>query len=1040
MQKTPKVIGYFLPLLLAVGVCGLRAAEEPGEAPMPKKVTFNAHIRPILSEKCFACHGFDAKTREAGLRLDTREGALTPTKESDRAALVPGKPKESHLIERISSKDPDKLMPPEKFHKVVTAREIALLTEWIRSGAEYQEHWAYTALQKPAVPAPAGLQPIDAFVRDHLNEKGLKPSPEADAKSLIRRLTLDLTGLPPTPEESAEFVAAVAKDRPAAMKAAVERLLASPRYGERMAVPWLDAVRFADTVGFHGDQNQHIFPYRDYVIAAFNDNKRFDAFTREQLAGDLLPDPTPEQLIASGFNRLNMMTREGGAQPQEYMAKYAASRVRAIGTAWLGQTTGCAECHDHKFDPIKARDFYALGAFFDDLRQWGVYTTYGYTPNPDLAGFTNDSPFPPELLVQPKSLALRISQLQADALQLVPASHQVPADWERAVAAQLAVAPDGWLAAKPLTAEGKNQTPTEIRSDHLVVFTGPARKDESLTLAVEPQLGFTTALQLEIQPVEQNAGKVGRGPQGGFTVKPTFSLKRGDKISPLAISWKQANRFLSKKYVSGEPPLELEEVWRSGAAVFAQPGDDNLQPHHAVFQLKEPVTFEAGDQLVVTLVSDDLGSARIATTPFAEPVPGMPAAPAGLAEALATAAAQRSLVQQTIVRGSHGLAHLPEAQLPQWKVLRNSIRECRAGFAFSMVSQALPAEKMRVTRVLPRGNWQSEDGEIVAPAAPHFLPQIKVADGQRATRLDLANWLTSKENPLTARHFVNRLWKQFFGAGLSNVLDDLGSQGEWPSHPELLDWLAAEFRDSGWDVKHMVRLIVSSETYQQAAANRPELLQVDPQNRLLASQSPRRLDAEFIRDNALAIAGLLDTRLLGGPSVRPFQPNDYYTAIQFPDRQYVVQQDDQRYRRGLYMHWQRTFLHPMLAAFDAPAREECAADRLQSNSPQQALTLLNDPNFYEAAGALAARLLELPEKSAEGRIRVAFQRALARDPSAEESAGLVKFLETSTTFFRANPTDAEKAAAGVPGDKAEAAAMVQLARVILNLHETITRY
>jgi hypothetical protein len=270
---------------------------------------------------------------------------------------------------------------------------------------------------------------------------------------------------------------------------------------------------------------------------------------------------------------------------------------------------------------------------------------------------------------------------------------------------------------------------------------------------------------------------------------------------------------------------------------------------------------------------------------------------------------------------------------------------------------------------------------------------------------------------------VNRLWKQFFGAGLSNVLDDLGSQGEWPSHPELLDWLAAEFRDSGWDVKHMVRLIVSSETYQQAAANRPELQAVDPQNRLLASQSPRRLDAEFIRDNALAIGGLLDTRLLGGPSVRPFQPNDYYTAIQFPGRQYVVQQDDQRYRRGLYMHWQRTFLHPMLAAFDA-----------------QALTLLNDPNFYEAAGALAARLLDLPDKSAEGRIRVAFQRALARDPSAEEAAGLVKFLETSTTFFRANPVDADKAAAGVPGDKAEAAAMVQLARVILNLHETITRY
>jgi len=1039
MPTLTSLILLLLPLSLAAAGA-VAAAEGVAEEPLPKKVTFNAHIRPILSEKCFACHGFDEKTREAGLRLDTREGALSPTKESNRAALVPGKPEESHLIERIRSKDADRVMPPEKFHKVVTAREIALLSEWIRGGAEYQEHWAYTALQRPAVPARAGVEAIDAFVRKHLEEKNLKPSGAADAQSLIRRLTLDLTGLPPTPEESAEFVAAVAKDRPAAVEAAVERLLGSPRYGERMAVPWLDAVRFADTVGFHGDQNQHIFPYRDYVIAAFNANKRFDAFTREQLAGDLMPNATPEQLIASGFNRLNMMTREGGAQPQEYMAKYAASRVRAIGTAWLGQTTGCAECHDHKFDPIKTKDFYALGAFFDDLRQWGVYTTYGYTPNPDLAGFNNDSPFPPELLVQPESLAVRISQLQADALQLVPASHQVPVEWERTVAAQLAAAPDGWLPAKPLTAVGKNQTPAEIRSDDLVVFTGPARKDESLAVEVEPQAGFTTALQLQVQPVEQNGGKVGRGGKGGFTVKPTFALKRGDKITPLAISWKQADRFLGKNYRSGEPPLALEDVWQSGTAVFLQPGDDNLHAHHAVFLLKEPLMIEAGDRIVATLDSADLGSAKISTTPFAEPVPGKPAAPAGLADALATAAGQRSAVQQAIVRGSHGLAHLPEAQLPQWKILRNSIRECRAGYAFSMISQALPEEKIRVTRVLPRGNWQSEDGEIVAPAAPHFLPQIKLADGQRATRMDLANWLTSKENPLTARHFVNRLWKQFFGSGLSNVLDDLGSQGEWPSHPDLLDWLAAEFRDSGWDVKHIVRLIVSSETYQQAAAMRPDLQAVDPQNRLLASQSPRRLDAEFIRDNALAIAGLLDTRLLGGPSVRPFQPNDYYTAIQFPDRQYIVQQDDQRYRRGLYMHWQRTFLHPMLAAFDAPAREECAADRLQSNSPQQALTLLNDPNFYEAAGALATRLLELPEKSAEGRIRVAFQRALARDPSAEEAAGLVKFLETSTGFFRANPVDADKAAAGVPGDKAEAAAMVQLARVILNLHETITRY
>lgn len=1022
--------------LMAVWLVAARGAAAPAAREQAEKIGFNAQVRPILAEKCFACHGFDAKKREAGLRLDTREGALARSVDSGRAAIVPGRPEASEMLARITSSDPDQRMPPPEAHKEVSASELATLREWIRQGAEYEEHWAYTPIRRPAVPRVAGAsQPIDAFVRQRLAAENLTPSAPADARTLIRRMALDLTGLPPTAAETEEFVAAAGKDRQTAVSALIERLLASPHYGERMAVPWLDAVRFADTVGYHGDQNQDIFPYRDYVIGAFNANKRFDQFTREQLAGDLLANPTAEQLVASGFNRLNMMTREGGAQPKEYLARYAASRVRAIGTAWLGQTTGCAECHDHKFDPITTRDFYSLAAFFDDLRQWGVYTDYGYTPNPDLRGFSNDHPFPPQLLMQPASLRARLAQLRGDALALVPASHVAPAGWQQSAREFLAVAPDGWAPAKPVGVTGGKQTVATPRTDGVVVFTGTPGKEETLTVELAPQGTAVTALQLEVLPVDEHGGNVGRGRAGGFSVRATFALKRGESLKPLEIGWRQADRFLPQKYSNGAAPLMLGDVWQSGTATFVQPGDDNRQPHHAVFLLKAPLAIETGDRIVATLVTSDLGSMRLATTLFAEPVPGMAAAPDGLAKALATS--NPSPAEQQLVRASHALANLPESQVPGWRQLRTSIRECRAGYALTMISQPLPEKQWHVTRVLPRGNWQDESGEIVAPAVPHFLPQLATG-GRRASRLDLANWLTSNDNPLTARHFVNRLWKQFFGSGLSNVLDDLGSQGEWPSHPELLDWLAAEFRDSGWDVKHMVRLIVSSQTYQQECSRRAEVSERDPQNRLLASQAPRRLDAEFVRDNALAISGLLDTRLTGGPSVRPPQPADYYSALQFPSRDYIANDDDQRYRRGVYMHWQRTFLHPMLAAFDAPSREECAADRLLSNSPQQALTLLNDPNFYEAAQAFAQSLLAIDGD--EARITTAYQRALARQPTPRELAQLREFLATTRKFFNENQDDARKAAGKIPGASAEAAAMVQFARVILNLHETITRY
>lgn len=1003
-------------------------------APLPDEVTFNAYVRPILSENCFACHGFDAKHREAELRLDMPEGATATTTDSGKPALIPGKPEESEMIKRILSSDSDEIMPPPKFHKTLTKEQIAILSKWIEQGAEYEEHWAYTAIEKPPVPEGFDVKnPIDAFVREKLSARGIDASKPADTRHLIRRLSLDLVGLPPTPREVAHFEKSFAENRTQAIEELINRLLASPAYGERMAVPWLDAVRFADTVGYHGDQNQHIFPYRDYVVDSFNANKPFDTFTREQLAGDLFPSPTTEQLVASGFNRLNMVTREGGAQPDEYLAKYTADRVRAIGGAWLGQTTGCAECHDHKFDPITARDFYSLGAFFSDLQQWGVYTDYGYTPNPDLKGFNNNYPFPPELLLKPKSLTARLEKLRHESLNLAPSDHTVPAAWIETTKAYIGSHPDGWATASVVDVTSIKKTAAELSDELFAVFSAPPVEGDQLKIEVSPEIGMVTALQLEIQPTHN--GNVGRSKKGGFSVETKFSLKRGDKITPIEFSWQQADRQLATGYQSGRIAPKLPDIWRSGTGTFIHPGDDNHHPHHAVFILKTPIELLPGDRIIADLKSSDIASARIRTTCFAEPIPGQAAAIPQLVAAIS--AVNPSNEQFTLIRGAHALITAPE-KLPNWDVLRNSIRECRSGYSFTMISQSLPEEKRSTSRVLPRGNWQDETGDIVTPATLHFLPQHPDAGKRQLTRLDLADWIVSDENPLTARHFVNRLWKQFFGSGISNILDDLGSQGEWPSHPELLDWLAAEFRDSGWNVNHMVRLITTSETYQQAAAVRPELLETDPANRLLAQQSARRLDAEFVRDNALAIAGLLETDLLGGPSIKPPQPEGYYGPIQFPDRKYIADLDDQRHRRSLYMHWQRTFLHPMLAAFDAPAREECAADRLQSNSPQQALTLLNDPNFHEAAKALATRLLAIEDE--QERINHAFELALTRKPSADESSGISKFLSKQRTHYQGKPDDAKMLSSGLAGDPIEAAATVQLARVILNLHETITRY
>lgn len=1019
-------------------------ASDSKDLKIPEVVTFNAHIRPIFSNTCFACHGFDAKTREADLRLDTPEGAYAKLKDSDGFAIVPGKPDESAVLKRIFSDDPEDVMPPKDFHKDLTDSQKALVRAWIEQGAKYEQHWAFSPVVRATVPEEIAGDPIDAFIEESLENSGIKPSPEADKATLLRRLSLDLTGLPPSVAEQDEFLA---DQSPAAYSKQVERLLGSPSYGERMAVPWLDVVRFSDTVGYHGDQNVRVFPYRDYVIDAFNSNKPFDRFTIEQLAGDLLPDATDEQRIATGFLRLNLMTREGGAQPGEYLAKSMGDRVRAVGAAWLGLTTGCAECHDHKFDPLTTRDYYSLGAFFADVRQWGVYADYNYTPNPEIPGANNDWPFPPEIHAKNRAVEQRLAQLRDRSVELLDPvkTEKDEADflaWKDRVAGFLTVNPGGWQPLVPVDVASSKGTPHETLEDHGVIFSGPTQKDDVLTLGF-PLPGISIrSIRIEVLPDAKNSGKVGRQGNGKFAVTPSFSIGS----TPLPIAWSQADRRTPHKYSNGDSGPLLEAEWRSAPAVWEEPQNAASLPHHVIYHLAEPLPAEAGRVLKVSLTSADIGKVRISVTPFGDAVPGEEsAARKELAAAFSNTSSEESRRE---ISAAWVLGITADKDLPaEYRKLRESIIGCRSGYAHSVVAQAVPGEKIPTTHVLPRGNWMAPAGKV-EPAVPEFLAHASLENnGQRLTRLDLAEWLVAEENPLVARHFVNRLWKQFFGKGLSNVLDDLGNQGEWPSHPQLLDWLAVEFRESGWDVKHMVRLMVTSRTYRQQSAIREDVAAKDPDNRLLGEQSARRLDAEFIRDNALAIAGLLENGITGGPSAKPYQPAGYYQNLNFPERDYHASTGDDQYRRGLYMHWQRTFMHPMLAGFDAPSREECTADRFQSNSPQQALTLLNDPSFVEAARGFALRIRrEKPEADEAGKISHAVRTALSREAKAEELASLGKFLSEQRDFYQSKPEDAKaflKTGLSDPGageEPADLAAWTQVCRVILNLHETITRY
>ncbi len=1035
-------------------------AAPPQTAVGKKTVQFNRDVRPILSDNCFYCHGPDKNHRQANLRLDVREAVLA------RQIVVPGKPKDSKLLSRVFTNDSDELMPPPSAHKTLSSAQKQTLKTWIAEGAEYEPHWAYIAPKRPVVPSIsivgfARRNAVDAFVQAKLAEKRIKPSPEADKRTLLRRVFLDLTGLPPTQADVAAFLADTS---PTAYEKVVDKLLASPHYGERMATPWLDLVRYADTVGFHGDQNQNAWAYRDYVVDAFNKNKPFDVFTVEQIAGDLLPNATLEQKTGTAFARLTMMTREGGAQDKEYLAKYAADRVRTVSIAWLGATMGCAECHDHKFDPFSQRDFYAMAAYFGDVQQWGVYADYGYT-SPELRGFNNESPFPPEITVQSRYLMERIKSQQAKlthlALETAPlcktGASQATAfeDWRVNAAMFLTAHPDGWETfATPSAVGMANPAPAPKAGDKPALpmpaptvavapngdvrFTNAAPGNVQITVA--PTMPTLTALRVQVVPNAGASGTIFRaGADSALLTLSATVTRQNAPDKPEAIAFRYASAdFAEPRYSNGSTFLGVHRGWRLSR-------DSAQAMQTSVWLPDKPLTLALGDKITLTLPNSGMATVRVSASPFAPASPDSQTIDPALRAALKNpASATNSPVALRACLLSTGW---DAPRFAQAKAIESEIENCRNGKTPVLTTVSV---KPAVTRVLPRGNWQDESGPIVEPMTPQFLtlaveksgPKTETAKPQ--TRLDLAKWIVSPQNPLTARVYVNRLWKQFFGNGLSGQVEDLGAQGEWPSHPELLDYLAVEFlRD--WNVKRMVRLLVTSSTYRQSSSLRPELRTLDPNNRLLASQNPRRLEAEFVRDNALAACGLLNTDI-GGPPVKPYQPANYYAAIQFPDRPYAPETDDRQYRRSLYTHWQRTFLHPMLLAFDAPSREDCTAFRTVANTPQQALTLLNDPEFVEAARVFASRVQAAPvPRTDASRLNWAYQTLLSRAPKPKEKASLLRFLNAMRAAYKANPGDAQKLLtvgnAPVPsGDANENAAWTSVCRVLLNLNETITRY
>ena len=974
-----------------------------------RPVSYSRDIRPLLASRCFACHGPDDTQRKADLRLDTPEavGAM--------GVIKPGKANDSELITRLTTTDEETRMPPAASKKPgFTAEETALIRRWVDQGAKYDAHWAFVKPNMPKVPAGANF--ADYFLEQELKRQGLTFAAEADKRTLLRRLSFDLRGLPPTADEVAAFEADAS---PGAYEKVVDALLASPHYGERMAAYWLDIVRYADTGGYHSDNPRNVAPYRDYVIQAFNANTPFDRFAREQLAGDLLPNATLTQKVASGYNRLLQTTEEGGAQAKEYTAKYAADRVRNFGSAWLALTTGCCECHNHKFDPLSIKDFYSLAAFFADIQEAAVGRREPGIPVPTAE--------------QSQKLAELQGQIAAAEKALNDAAER-----EAASLSQIAATAE-WLPVKILSqrVEG-SEAKLESQADGSLKSVGKVGSQEAYEIILSAEAADIRGLRLEaLTDSSFPANGPGTAPNGNFVLTEfrVDKLAKDDKERQLKIAKVVADH--SQQQFPVDSTLKKNPGW----AVLPQIG----RPHEAVYQLAEKITLGDGERLKVTLAfgsphaQHSIGRLRLTVTSAEKPAESYIGTE--LRALAAKPAAERTADDK------QKLTQYVRERNPAVQPQRDELAKAQA--AYKQLDESVPKSLIsvsgtpRTVRILARGNWLDDSGEEVKPAVPVSLKIGEAPAEKRLGRVELADWLVNRENPLTARVFVNRLWKIAFGRGLVRTMDDFGLQGSLPSHPELLDALAVDFMDHGWDVKRTLKQLVMSRAYRQSSTATKELVDKDPTNEWFARQNRFRVDAEMVRDNALFVSGLL-VPTIGGDSVKPYQPSGYWQYLNFPTREWQHDRGPNLYRRGLYTFWQRSFLHPSLMAFDAPSREECVVERTRSNTPQQALVLLNDPTYVEAARSLAVLALQQGGGDFNARLEFVFRRTLQRSPRPEELKVLLPLYERHKQQFLAESAAADKLlqvgeSKTTAADKSELAAWTGVCRVVLNLHETTAR-